>query len=37
MQLIGNIKRILKKDFTPDTDYFYKEVFIYPIVVVHDI
>jgi hypothetical protein len=36
MQLINNIKRILKNEFTFDKDYFYKDIFIYPILVLHD-
>jgi hypothetical protein len=36
LQLIKNIKRILKKDFTPDTSYHYKDVFIYPVLITHD-
>ncbi|MFA6261192.1 MAG: hypothetical protein WC760_06985 [Bacteroidia bacterium] len=36
MQLIGNVKRVLKKAFEADKDYFYREVTIYPILVTHD-
>lgn len=36
MQLINSIRRLLKKEFTADTDYHYKEVFIYPILLTHD-
>ncbi len=36
LQLMNNIKRILKKDFTPDTSYYYKDVFIYPVLITHD-
>ena len=36
MQLISFIKRLLTKDFPVDTNYNYREVNIYPIIVVHD-
>lgn len=36
MQLINCIRRILKKEFTADTDYYYKDVFIYPVLLTHD-
>lgn len=36
MQLINSIRRLLKKEFSTDTDYHYKEVFIYPILLTHD-
>lgn len=36
LQLINNIKRILKKEFTADTSYHYKDVFIYPVLITHD-
>jgi hypothetical protein len=36
MQLIKGIRRLLKKEFTADTDYFYKDVFIFPILLTHD-
>lgn len=36
MQLINSIRRILKKEFPVDTDYHYKEVFIYPVLLTHD-
>src|SRR5690606_9888133 len=36
LQLINNIKRILKKEFTADTAYHYKDVFIYPVLITHD-
>jgi hypothetical protein len=36
VQLINSIHRILKKEFTADTDYHYKDVFIYPILLTHD-
>lgn len=35
-QLINSIRRILKKEFTADTDYHYKDVFIYPVLLTHD-
>jgi hypothetical protein len=36
MQLIGNISKILKNEFPADTDYHYKKVFIYPVLLTHD-
>jgi len=36
LQLMGNIRRILKKEFSADTAYHYKDVFIYPILITHD-
>jgi len=36
MQLINSIRRILKKEFSADTDYYYKDIFIYPILLTHD-
>lgn len=36
LQIISNIKRILMNDFIADRDYYYKDVFIYPILLVHD-
>lgn len=36
MQLINSIRGILKKEFKPDSDYYYKDVFIYPILITHD-
>lgn len=36
MQLINSIRRILKKEFSADTDYHYKEIFIYPVLLIHD-
>lgn len=36
MQLISFIKKLLTKDFSADTNYNYREVSIYPIIVVHD-
>jgi hypothetical protein len=36
MQLINSVRRILKKEFTADTDYHYKEVFIHPVLLTHD-
>ena len=37
MQLINSVRRLLKKEFKADTYYFYKEVFIYPILLTHDL
>ena len=36
MQLINNVRRILKKEITADTDYHYKNVFVYPVLLTHD-
>jgi hypothetical protein len=36
MQLINVIRKLLKKEFPADTDYHYKDVFIYPILLTHD-
>ncbi|WMN07876.1 hypothetical protein QYS48_30200 [Marivirga arenosa] len=36
MQLINSIRRVLKNEFSADTDYHYKEIFIYPILLTHD-
>lgn len=36
MQIITNIRRILKKEFNADEKYDYKYVFIYPILLTHD-
>lgn len=36
MQLIKFIRTILKNAFPADKDYYYKDVFIYPILITHD-
>jgi len=36
-QLINSIRRILKNEFSADTDYYYKDVFIYPVILTHDL
>lgn len=36
LQLINSIRRILKREFSADTDYHYKDVFIYPVLLTHD-
>ncbi len=36
MQLTNSIRRILKNEFAADRSYHYKEVFIYPILLIHD-
>jgi hypothetical protein len=36
LQLINCIRKILKKEIYADTDYHYRDVTIYPILVVHD-
>ena len=35
-QLINSIRRVLKNEFSADTDYYYKDIFIYPILLTHD-
>ena len=37
MQLISSIRKILKNEFAADTDYHYKKVFIYPVLLTHDL
>lgn len=37
MQLINSVRNLLKNEFEADTDYFYKDVFIYPILLTHDL
>lgn len=36
MQLASSIRRILKSQFIADTCYYYKDIFIYPILLVYD-
>jgi hypothetical protein len=36
MQLINNIRTLLKTDFEADTNYYYKDISIYPILLTHD-
>lgn len=36
VQLINNIRKILKNEFSADADYHYKDVFIYPVLLTHD-
>lgn len=36
VQLANSIRRILKNDFSADTDYYYKDIFIYPVLLTHD-
>jgi hypothetical protein len=36
MQLIRSIKEILQNKFKLDTAYYYKDVFIYPVLITHD-
>ncbi len=36
MQLINSIRKILNREFPFDTDYHYKDIFIYPILLTHD-
>mgnify|MGYP007050513382 FL=1 len=36
VQLINSIRKILKNEFSADTDYHYKDVFIYPVLLTHD-
>ncbi len=37
MQLIESIRRLLKHNFPVDADYHNKEVFIYPVLMIHDL
>lgn len=36
MQLTNSIRKVLKNEFSVDTDYHYKDIFIYPILLTHD-
>lgn len=36
MQLIKSIRKLLTKEFLADKDYYYKDVFIYPVLLTHD-
>jgi len=36
MQLIGTIKKVLKKEFEPDKRYHYRDVTIYPVLLTHE-
>ena len=36
MQLVRNIKRVLRNENTFDSEYRYKDIIIYPVIVVHD-
>jgi hypothetical protein len=36
MQLIKSIRKLLTKEFPADKDYYYKDVFIYPVLLTHD-
>lgn len=36
MQLINCIRSILRKEFSADTKYHYKEIVIYPVLLIHD-
>jgi len=36
MQLINTIKLLLKNQFSQDKEYYYKDVYIYPILITHD-
>ena len=36
MQLIGNIRLMLRKQFEPDTEYYYRDIRFYPIILTHD-
>lgn len=36
MQLINSIRKILKNEFSADKGYYYREIFIYPILLTHD-
>lgn len=36
MQLINSIRKILKKEFPADTDYHYKDISIFPVLITYD-
>lgn len=36
MQLTSTVRKVLKNEFSVDTDYYYKDIFIYPILLTHD-
>jgi len=36
LQLVGNIRKLLSKEFPADTEYHYKDIYIYPILITHD-
>ncbi|MFV5698108.1 hypothetical protein ACM55H_07025 [Flavobacterium sp. ZT3R17] len=36
MQLINSIRKILKNEFPADKGYYYREIFIYPVLLTHD-
>lgn len=36
MQLTKSIRKILRTEFSADTDYHYKDIFIYPVLLTHD-
>jgi hypothetical protein len=36
MQLINSIRKLLKNEFKADSDYHYKDVLIYPVLIIHD-
>ncbi len=36
VQLVNSIRRVLKNEFSFDTDYHYKDIYIYPILLTHD-
>ncbi len=35
-QLTNSIRKVLKKEFSVDTNYYYKDVYIYPVLLTHD-
>ena len=37
MQLVNSVRKLLKNEFTADTNYHYKDIFIYPILLTHDL
>ena len=37
VQLVNSIRRVLKKEFNVDSDYHYREVKIYPVLLTHDL
>ncbi|WP_017732415.1 hypothetical protein [Nafulsella turpanensis] len=36
MQLISSVRKLLKTEFSADKDYYYKDIFIHPILITHD-
>lgn len=36
LQLVRNISKLLQNEFSADTDYHYKDIYIYPVLITHD-